>query len=288
MGYCGYCLASRKCVAKDRYGALPGTCSAGYVGESQCPLYVYIEREEPKLRESLASLVRGLAPEGMPIDTKIDGGARVVRIPVRRGYCYGLVYRTSNDVENPWALALSVQSQASFVGDGGYWIDVYSGAGALTPFCPQDSGVIVAAIAPKTPTKGTWRLQLFRKPIADAELRDALAKHETAVRQHAVRYLCAYCARGFLGCRLNGEPQCNAQYAACMGEAGLNPDDCERGDVPRPPPEKPKQPFDAYYPQSGQPQSPDDMALAAYAIVGTETAAATSNTLMSRIISDSP
>lgn len=86
------------------------------------------------------------------------------------------------------------------------------------------------------PTRGTWPLQPFRTPIADAD---------SATR--------------------------------------------ERGDVPRPPPEKPKLPFDAYYPpQSGQPQSPDDMALAAYAIVGTETAAATSNTLMSRIISDSP
>ncbi len=244
-------MATKTCVPKDANGAYPGSCSAGFT-PSSCHPSLYIAKEEPRIHELLGERMRGLTPEGTPIDTKVDGGARVVRIPVRRGYCYGLVFRTSYDVDDPYALNAVATPEASFLEDGGEWMFVYTGAAALRPFCPQQSGTIVVGIAPdkthNATTKGTWRVQLFRKAIADEELRDRVEKRDTERRQRALRYVCGHCTRVFLVCRLDGDAQCTAQYAACLQSAGVRPDDCERGDVPRPPKPTPQPRFDACNP----------------------------------------
>lgn len=242
-GRCGFCMATKKCVPKDKYGAFPSSCSAGFT-PNRCASSLYIAKEEPRLHERYAALMRGLAPEGTPIDARVDGAKRILRIPVARGYCYGLVVRTSYEVEDTNGAEVAATPEASFVGDGGYWTQLYTGAWALTPFCPQEAGAILVRVTPSPGTTGTWRAQLFRKPVADDALRAQAEKLETQRRQSVVRYVCGHCAKVLLVCRLNGDPECTATYAWCLKQGGLRADDCERGDVPRPPPDKPKAPYD--------------------------------------------
>jgi len=109
----------------------------------------------------------------------------------------------------------------------------------VTPFCPQESGRIVVTIKPEKTTKGTWRVQLFSAPIGEAKLRQQMEEYETEMRQRMVRTACANCARAHAECLLEGDPHCLANYLVCLGNAHLTPADCERGDVPPKPPEKP-------------------------------------------------
>ena len=43
----------------------------------------------------------------------------------------------------------------------GHWQDI----GGILPFCPQEDGRITIEVKPKATTKGTFRVQLFSKPI---------------------------------------------------------------------------------------------------------------------------
>jgi hypothetical protein len=220
------------------------------------PAARYFEREETRIRARMADLMKGLSAEGMPIDTSVVGVdtrvggdgrvVRVVRIPVHRGSCYGVVFRESYDLD----LSLNATSaiEANYFDEGGDWVAVYEQSAAITPFCPQDSGFIVVRLMldhrdplPSV-ARGAFRMQLFRKTIADADLRAQAEKYEDERRRGALQYVCAYCARVNLACQLSGEPQCTGQFVACLRSVGVGADDCERGDLPRPP--KPKAPFD--------------------------------------------
>lgn len=253
-GFCGFCEATKRCVPKDAHGPLTGTCSAGY-SPKECRMALYIEAEEPKLRARLAEMMGDLSPDGMPIDTKV-GGASSIRIAVKRGHCYGLVYRGSYDVEGD--LNANAAAEARFIGSGGRWAPIYNEVAALTPFCPQEDGAIVVAVAPNAKAKGTWRAQLFSAPIAESTLRAQMEQHETEQRMAVVRYHCGFCARVYVGCFLSGEPRCEATYLGCLGQVGLTPLDCERGDVPRPPPPKPPQEANRELPSPLASMSADD------------------------------
>jgi len=234
-GYCGFCEASRTCVPKDQYGPLPGTCAGGYT-PTHCPMALYLEVEEPKIRERLAGLMGDLQPDGMPLDRKASESGSL-QIPVQRGRCYGLVFRESYDLNGYLDVRSAVE--AKFLGDGGDWVPIYRETAAITPFCPQADGRVVINVTPHDTTQGVWRAQLFSAPIPEAVLREAKRQHEAAEQAKALRYYCGFCARVQVACFLAGEPQCAAKYAACLGGVGLTPTDCETGDVPRPPEPKP-------------------------------------------------
>jgi hypothetical protein len=217
------------------------------------PASFYFEREEPKIRARLAQQMRGMSPAGAPIDTPVTGVdthvgglgrvVRTLRIPVARGYCYGLVARESYDLN----LSLNAQAavDATFYEDGGDWVAVYLQTAALTAFCPQSSGAIVVRLMldHRDPlpavAAGTFRVQLFRKPIADGELRARAEKHETEMRQRSLHYVCGHCTKVLLVCRLNGLPGCTGMYLGCLQSVGVTPADCERGDVAPPAPRSP-------------------------------------------------
>lgn len=253
-GYCGYCMAEGRCVPKDANGPYPGTCSAGFSPTSCGTLYD--EAAEPKTREQLQALLRGMSPVGAPIDTKVDslprlrpGQDRIVRtlsIAVHRGYCYGLLVRGSFDLNVDLGTRLDVE--APFFEDGGTFAPVYQQTGVLTKFCPQKDGAISVMMMQdhRSPdpdvAHGTLRLQLFREPIAEAELRARAERNETAQRQSWVRYVCGHCNKVILVCKLNGEPDCAGQYRYCMTQGRVTPADCERGDTKDPAP--PKTPWD--------------------------------------------
>jgi hypothetical protein len=257
MGYCAFCLATKRCVPKDAHGPFPGTCSAGFTPD-RCPASLYFEPEEKRIRARMADLMSGFSPEGMPIDTSVDGvdthvggdgrTVRVLRIPVHRGSCYGVVFRESYDLD--LSLNATAAIEANYFDDGGVWTAVYQQSAAITPFCPQDDGAIVVRLAldHRDPlpavARGTFRAQLFRKTIADADLRAQAEKYEDERRRGALGYVCGYCTRVHLACLLTGGGDCMAQFAACLGSVGVGPDDCARGDLPRPPPSKPKSPYD--------------------------------------------
>jgi hypothetical protein len=196
----------------------------------------YLAEEEPRLRRRLADLMGDLEPEGMPFDRSATSPASL-SIPLRRGQCYGITFRGSYDLDG--SLNPEAAVEAKFIGSGGYWAPVYNEIYAVTPFCPQESGRIVVRVKPEKATKGSWRVQLFSAPIADAKLRKQMEEYETELRIRMVRTVCGNCARGQVGCLLAGEPQCLAKYLNCLGQMGLTPADCERGDVPPAPPPKP-------------------------------------------------
>ena len=253
-GYCGYCMAEHRCVPKDANGPYPGTCSAGFSPQSCGTLYE--EAAEPKTRERLQSLLRGMSPIGAPIDTKADGleklpagHDRVVRslgISVHRGFCYGLLVRASLDLNVDLGTRLDVE--APFFEDGGTFVAVQGQTGALTRFCPQKDGTISVMMLQdhRSPLpsagRGTLRLQLFREAIGEAELRAREARNETEKRQSWVRYACGHCNKVTLVCKLRGEPDCAGQYRYCMTQGRVTPADCERGDTKDPAP--PKSPWD--------------------------------------------
>ncbi|MDI1479637.1 hypothetical protein [Polyangium sp. y55x31] len=232
-GYCGFCLSTNQCVPKDRNGPYPGTCASGF-SPSDCPMSLYLTAEETNIRERLGKLVGTLSPEGMPLDRKAESPA-VLRIPVHRGRCYGLVFRGSYDVDG--SIDAEAAVEAKFFDDGGLWVPVYRETSAITPFCPQEDGRIVLRVTPRNTTRGTWRAQLFSAPITEEALEAQRERYEAERRALALRYSCSYCARMHLGCFLSGEPQCDARYVVCLGAFGYTPDDCERGDVPRKKPE---------------------------------------------------
>jgi hypothetical protein len=242
-GGCGYCAAEGRCVPKDAHGPYPGTCAADFSAE-RCPAAVYFARDEAKIHARMRDLLRGMEPAGPPIDTKVDGASpsRTVHIPVTRGFCYGLAARESYDLT--W-VEVEAAANAPYVEDGGDWVAVYQRSAVLTPFCPQSSGSIVVRIkldtgAPRA-VAGTYRVQLFRSPIADAELRARADKVEAQQRRERVRYVCGHCAKVVLACRLDGQPRCAEAYAGCLANGGVGADACERGDVAPP---KPKPPWE--------------------------------------------
>ncbi|MDI1442761.1 hypothetical protein [Polyangium sp. 6x1] len=228
-GYCGFCQATNKCVPKDRHGPYPGTCASGF-SPSDCPMSLYLQEEEANIRERLGRLVGTLSPEGMPLDRKAESPA-VLRIPVHRGRCYGLVFRGSYDVDG--SIDAEAAVEANFYDSGGIWVPVYREISAITPFCPQEDGRIVLRVTPRDTTKGTWRAQLFSAPITEDALEAQKERYEAERRALALRYSCSYCARVHLGCFLSGEPQCDARYVVCLNHFGYTPDDCERGDAPK-------------------------------------------------------
>ncbi|MDC0740502.1 hypothetical protein [Polyangium mundeleinium] len=232
-GYCGFCLSTKQCVPKDRNGPYPGSCAVGF-SPSDCPMALYLEKDEVDIRERLARLVGTLAPEGMPLDRKAES-VSVLRIPVHRGRCYGLVFRGSYDVDG--AIDAEAAVEAKFFDDGGIWVPVYREVSAITPFCPQEDGRILLRVTPRNTTKGTWRAQLFSTSITEETLEAQRERYEAERRALALRYSCSYCARVHLGCFLSGEPQCDNRYVVCLGAFGYTPDDCERGDVPKKKPE---------------------------------------------------
>lgn len=188
------------------------------------------------MHKRLAELMGDLVPEGMPFDrSALKPGS--LSIPVRRGHCYGLTFRGSYDLDG--SLNPQASMDAKFIGFGGAWTAVYNEIYAITPFCPQESGRIVVSVKPEKTTKGTWRVQLFSAPIAEAKLRKQMEEYETEMRIRTVRTVCSHCARGLIACMAAGEPQCSAKYFVCLGQAELTPEDCERGDVPPAPPPKP-------------------------------------------------
>lgn len=237
-GYCGYCAANRTCVPKDKHGPYPGTCPGGYTPNA-CEMTFYFEEEEPKLRKRLAEYMSDLRPEGMPFDRNALKDSSL-SIPVSRGKCYGATFRVSHDADgrlNPEATV-----DAKFIGYGGNWAPIYTDTYAVTPFCPQQSGRILVTIKPEKATRGTWRVQLFSAPIAEAELRRQMDEYETEMRQRMVQTACSNCAQSYAACLLDGAPRCKANYLVCLANAHLTPDDCERGDVlPKPPEKDPKQ-----------------------------------------------
>lgn len=251
-GRCGYCLANHQCVPKDRYGPYPGTCSGGFVPE-HCPGSYDFPREEPKIHARMADLLRGMTPFGAPIDTKVDGVStkvgglgkivRTLRIPVARGFCYGLAARESYDLNV--SLNAQVAVDATYYEDGGDWVAVYQQSSVLTPFCPQNAGAIVVRMMldHRDPlpaeAKGTFRVQLLRKPISEAELRARAEKHDTEQRRASLQYVCGHCTQVLLVCRLEGQPRCTDRYLACLKSVNVTPDDCERGDVTAPPKKAP-------------------------------------------------
>lgn len=196
----------------------------------------YFEEQEPKLRERLREYMSDLKPEGMPFDRNATR-ASTLSISVLRGKCYGATFRVSHDSDGQ--LNPSATVEAKFIGLGGNWAPIYNDTYAVTPFCPQESGRILVTVKPEKATRGTWRVQLFSAPIAEAELRRQMDEYETEMRQRLVRSACATCARAQALCLLEGEPRCLANYLVCLGNAHLTPADCERGDVPPKPPEKP-------------------------------------------------
>jgi hypothetical protein len=196
----------------------------------------YFEEEETRLRQRLAEYMGDLKAEGMPFDRNATKPMSL-SIPVLRGKCYGATFRVSHDADGSLNPEASVE--AKFIGFGGNWAPIYTDTYAVTPFCPQETGRIVVSIKPKETTKGTFRVQLFSAPIAEAQLRKDLDEYETAMRQRLVRAACSNCAQNHASCLLDGEPQCVAKYLVCLGQAGLTPADCERGDVAPKPPEKP-------------------------------------------------
>lgn len=233
-GYCGYCAANRTCVPKDKYGAYPGTCSGGYT-PNDCLMTFYFEEHEPETRRRLVEYMAELKPEGTPFDRQASIGT-TLRIPVTRGKCYGATFRVSHDADGRVNPDASVT--AKYIGIGGNWAPIYTDTYAVTPFCPQESGHIVVSTKPEKTTKGTFRVQLFSAPIADAELRKQMDEYETRTRQLMVQSACAHCARNQALCLLEGAPRCLANYLVCLGEVHLTPEDCERGDVAPKPPEK--------------------------------------------------
>ncbi len=196
----------------------------------------HFEVEEPKLRKRLAEYMGDLEPEGMPFDRNATKPSSL-SIPVLRGKCYGATFRVSHDADGSLNPEASVE--AKFIGLGGYWAPIYTDTYAVTPFCPQESGRIVVNIKPEKTTKGTFRVQLFSAPISEAKLRKEMEEYETEKRQRLVRSACSNCARGQAVCLLDGQPRCLANYFVCLGQSGLTPVDCERGDVAPKPPEKP-------------------------------------------------
>lgn len=251
-GRCGFCLATRTCVPKDRNGAFPGSCSAGF-SPDRCPMSLYFPREEAKIHARMSDALRGMTPFGAPIDTKVDGVStnvgglgkvvRTLRIPVQRGFCYGLAARESYDLN--LSLNAQVAVDATYYEDGGDWLAVYQQSSVLTPFCPQNAGAIVVRMMldHRDPlpavAKGTFRVQLMRKPITDAELRARAEKRETEKRRDSLRYVCGHCTKVLLVCRLEGMPRCTDQYLGCLKSVNVTPDDCERGDVATPPKKAP-------------------------------------------------
>lgn len=233
-GYCGYCAANRTCVPKDKHGAYPGTCPGGYTPNS-CSMAFYFEEHEPETRRRLVEYMAELKPEGMPIDRQATMAA-TLHIPVTRGKCYGATFRVSYDADG--YLNPDAKVSAKYIGIGGNWAPIYTDTYAMTPFCPQESGHIVVSTKPEKTTKGTFRVQLFSAPIADATLRKQMDEYETRTRQLMVQSACAHCARNQALCLLDGAPRCLANYLVCLGEVHLTPEDCERGDVLPKPPEK--------------------------------------------------
>jgi hypothetical protein len=230
--YCGWCEASGRCLPRDRWGPFGGTCSAGFLRE--CSSNNLFESNNGAVRKNLATAMTGLTPEGDPIDTAFRGGPSSVKLPVRRGYCYGVVVRTSSDYKYPESPTVRIAPSEPIVGDGGLqngagWLAEY-----LTPYCPQASGQIEVSVTERLSFDATWRVQLFRKEITEAALREAAKVHDTAERRAAVRKVCAACARTFVECKLTGTPGCAAKYYACMKNAGVTERDCETGDVPVP------------------------------------------------------
>lgn len=236
-GYCGFCLESRRCVPKDRSGPYPGTCSAGF---GSCGT-LYDEREEPKIRERLSAVTRGMSPAGPPIDTSAAGlgkpvgglgrEVRRIRVPVARGYCYALTLRGSYDLDvqlNP-----QVTVGAPHHEEGGDLVTVGRGASAVTRFCPQAPGSVFVLLWQdhRDPlpaiTHGVLRVQVFREPISTAELDARAAAAARKDRRDWVRYVCGHCAKVFLVCKLSGEAGCAGQQAWCMEQGKVTPAECE-------------------------------------------------------------
>ena len=120
---------------------------------------------------------------------------------------------------------------------------MYLQTALLTPFCPQRDGAILVRMSldhrdprPEIAT-GTYRVQLFRREIAEVELQARAEKHESEMRQRSVRYVCGHCAKVLVVCRLANDTRCTERYLACLQTAALTQADCERGDV-APPPKK--------------------------------------------------
>ena len=242
-------MASGECVPRDEYGPLPGTCSAGF--GLRCHNSHDLKQNEEKIHAGLRTVIGDLQPDGMPFDTNLERGAKVLRIPVRRGLCYGLVWRTSYEVDDPQDLNATAKVESDFIAYEGGWQDPTgatfyvhaSGAATLSPFCPVASGAIAITIAPTMSQKGTWRVQLFSKPIAEKALQTRVKELETIWRQAKVRVGCRRCVREFASCKLEGESNCTKIYHWCLGEQHLTELDCERGDTAPPKPaEAPKLP----------------------------------------------
>jgi len=212
----------------------------------------YDEAAEPKNRDQIHALLRGMSAIGAPIDTKVEGleklrpgQDRIVRtlsIAVHRGYCYGLLVRGSFDLNVDLGTRLEVE--APFFEDGGTFAAVYQQTGVLTRFCPQKDGAISVMMMQdhRSPlpavAHGTLRLQLFREVIGEAELRARADKHQTDQRQSWVRYACGHCNKVMLICKLNGDPDCAGQVRYCMTQGHVTAADCERGDTKDPSPSK--------------------------------------------------